>query len=116
MDDATNIIVITFSENIAANNNIDKDDFAISVNDLGVGTYFFAPSSAAVVNGKVELTLASAGGWSPPFTSIQAVTVAYTKNTYDELNMHVSVKNNNDNVKIVTTDDAKFYKTSYQQL
>jgi DNA-directed RNA polymerase alpha subunit len=32
------------------------------------------------------------------------------KNTYDQVNMHISVENKNDEVRIVTTDDAKFYK------
>ncbi len=32
------------------------------------------------------------------------------KNTYNELNMHVSVENKKDEVRMVTTDDAQFYK------
>ena len=36
------------------------------------------------------------------------------KNTYDQVNMHISVENKNDEVRIVTTDDAKFYKQPFK--
>merc|ERR1712072_922608 len=64
-------IVITFSENIANNANIDPADFKVKV-DSGA---YASPSAAAVASGKVELTLAS------DVTQSNVVKIKYTKNT-----------------------------------
>lgn len=61
-------VVISFTENIASNANINADDFAVTV--AGSSSTI---SSAAVANDRVELTLSAA------VTNGQAVTVAYTK-------------------------------------
>jgi uncharacterized repeat protein (TIGR02059 family) len=61
-------VVLTFTENIAANANVNAADFAV----LKAGSSATI-SSAAVANDKVELTLANA------VTNGQSVTVAYTK-------------------------------------
>ena len=69
---ASGKLQLTFSENIAANTNIDKADFSVNV---------AGATAASIASGKVELTLSAA------VTAGQAVTVAYTKSSTTNQNI-----------------------------